>query len=226
MVTPRHPLRAPTRLRLRAESRVAAPSRAADQAEVALSQDGGYGSGGGCSTITSGRMSELDAQGTTVRSMNVQLFGLSVDTALSPNGKWLAVASPGAYARAQGTLQVYATTGMQAIETLGVCQAPSHSSGEENQTTGVVFDDNNVLYSFSRDPAELQIFAEPQLPMGPDASLAALGGVSARARASRCPACSASLCVPPTCTAAVPRSWKSASSQSAEAAISTASRRI
>jgi mono/diheme cytochrome c family protein len=130
--------------------------------QVVISTGGGYGSGG-CSTITGGKVTELDAQGQTVRSMGMPLLGLSVDAALSPNGKWLAIAAPGAYLRSSGTLQVFATTSMHAGENAGDCQVPTHSGGDENQTTGVAFDDNNVLYSYSREPAELQIFSEPQI---------------------------------------------------------------
>jgi mono/diheme cytochrome c family protein len=130
------------------------------QNEQVIISQGGYGSGG-CSTITGGKVSELDADGNTLRSMGVALLGLSVDAALSPNEKWLALASPGGYARSAGTLRVYATNAMLTVELAEHCQESSHAGGDENQTVAVAFDDNNVLYSFSREPAELQIFAEP-----------------------------------------------------------------
>jgi mono/diheme cytochrome c family protein len=130
--------------------------------QVVISAGGGYGSGG-CATITGGKVTELDPDGKTVRAMGVPLLGLSVDAALSANGKWLAIAAPGAYLRSSGTLQVFATTSMQTGENPGDCQVPTHSGGDENQTTAVAFDDNNVLYAYSREPAELQIFVEPQV---------------------------------------------------------------
>lgn len=128
--------------------------------EVVLSTSGGYGSGG-CSTITGGKVSEVDAEGNTVRSMAVPLQGLSVDAALSPNQKWLAVASPGGFVRSLGTLQVFATEGMNPVEQIEACQMPVNTDGDEGQVTAVGFDDNNVLYAFSRDPAELTVYAEP-----------------------------------------------------------------
>jgi mono/diheme cytochrome c family protein len=139
---------------------------------VVISEGGGYGSGG-CNTITSGKVSELDPNGVPLRSMSVPLLGLSVDAALSPNGQWLAIASPGAYLRSIGTLQVYASSGMLTDEPVGECQTPQYSAGDENQTVAVVFDDNNVLYAYSREPAELQIYAPPEQP----ASNGVAGGI-------------------------------------------------
>jgi mono/diheme cytochrome c family protein len=129
--------------------------------QVALSQNSGYGSGG-CTTITGGKVTEFGPDGAALRTMGVQLLGLSVDVALSADAKWLAVASPGAYLRSQGTVQVYSTDSMHEGEISDDCQGPVLTEGGQNQTTAVVFDDNNLLYTFSREPAELAIFLKPQ----------------------------------------------------------------
>lgn len=135
-----------------------------------LSQDdevvittGGYG--GGCQTITSGAITEFAADGAPVRTLPILLRGLSVDAAISPDEKWLAVASPGAFALSQGTLQLYATTNAVGSDGLPSpmpsqlpCNAPVAETGSENQIVAVAFDATGLLYALSREPAELQIY--------------------------------------------------------------------
>jgi mono/diheme cytochrome c family protein len=121
------------------------------------STKGGYGSG--CQTITSGAVTEFAADGTPSRSLPVQLQGLSVDAALSPDEMWLAIASPGAFARSMATLQLYATSAaMPSSAGSSSCSSPSLSVSNENQVVAVAFDAAGVLYALSREPAELQIY--------------------------------------------------------------------
>jgi DNA-binding beta-propeller fold protein YncE/cytochrome c553 len=131
--------------------------------EVAVAQ-GGYGAG--CQTITTGAVTEFDADGTPMRTMAVSLMGLSVDVAVSPDEKWVAVASPGGYARSMPSVQVYATNGLQGAQPPGGCPTPPMATaGGENQTVAVAFDSEGVLYALSREPAELQIYdMEPVTP--------------------------------------------------------------
>ncbi|HTU57943.1 MAG TPA: c-type cytochrome, partial [Polyangiales bacterium] len=130
---------------------------------IVVSQASGYGSGSGsCLSITSGKVTEFGPDGAVLRTMGVQLLGLSVDVALSSDAKWLAVASPGAYLRADATVQVYSTDSMHLGEAINDCQKPVMTGGYENQATAVTFDDNGLLYAFSREPAELAIFLKPQ----------------------------------------------------------------
>jgi mono/diheme cytochrome c family protein len=127
--------------------------------EVVVSK-GGYGSG--CQTITSGAVTEFGADGTPSRSLPVQLQGLSVDAALSPDERWVAIASPGGFARAMSTLQLYATVEAATTSATapidGRCPSPSLTVSNENQTVAVAFDKAGVLYALSREPAELQIY--------------------------------------------------------------------
>jgi mono/diheme cytochrome c family protein len=131
--------------------------------EVVITR-GGYG--GGCQTITSGAVTEFDADGTPLRTLATSLSGLSVDAALSPDEKWLAIASPGGFARGGSTVQVYATTSQtpngSAFETpngmVPTCPNPLGSAASENQTVAVAFDGAGLLYALSREPAELQLY--------------------------------------------------------------------
>jgi DNA-binding beta-propeller fold protein YncE/mono/diheme cytochrome c family protein len=117
---------------------------------------GGYGSG--CQTITNGAVTEFDAAGQPARTMPVNLSGLSVDLAVSPDEKWLALASPGGFARSMASIQLYAATGLQPEQFPGSCPTVAASGGTENQTVAVAFDGAGVLYALSREPAELQIY--------------------------------------------------------------------
>ena len=119
--------------------------------------EGGYGSG--CQAITSGAVTEFASDGTPSRSMPVNLQGLSVDMALSPDEKWLALASPGGYVGSQPTVQVYSTDAMQSGDLpAGSCGSPNSAAGDENQTVAVAFGGDGVLYSLSREPAELTLY--------------------------------------------------------------------
>lgn len=138
--------------------------------EVVIGQ-GGYGSG--CQTITNGAVTEFGADGQPARTMPVNLSGLSVDLAVSPDEKWVALASPGGYARSLPSVQLYSLQNAQSDQAVGTCPAVAGSAGGENQTVAVAFDDAGLLYTLSREPAELQIYEIQSLaaPMGLPAGL-------------------------------------------------------
>jgi hypothetical protein len=129
-------------------------------APVMLARAGGYGSGG-CSTITGGKVTQFDAEGNPVNALVFPLRGLTVDAALSRDGAWLALAHAGTYLLSQATLTVYETARMPAVESFAQCTHPNGLGGEQGQTTAVAFDDANVLYAYSREPAQLSIYVAP-----------------------------------------------------------------
>jgi mono/diheme cytochrome c family protein len=125
------------------------------EGEVTTSQ-GGYGSG--CSAITTGAVTEFDAEGAPIRSMPTTLQGVSVDLALSPDEKWLALASPGGFVASKPTLQLYAVTTTQVQPSSGCSQQAMASAGLESQTVAVAFAPDGLLYALSREPAQITAY--------------------------------------------------------------------
>jgi mono/diheme cytochrome c family protein len=128
------------------------------QDDVVALSPGGYG--GNCAPITQSAVTQFAGDGTPLSTMNVAMLGVSVDVALSPDGQWLAVASPGGYLAGARTLQVYGTTHM-AAEFRGEngCSQSALGAGASSQIIAVAFDAAGLLYTFSREPAELEIFS-------------------------------------------------------------------
>ena len=156
--------------------------------EVTISAAGGYG--GGCATITQAGITMYDGRGKAGRSMGLGGAALAVDIAVSSNGRWLAVAKPGAYLRGeQPSIEVVQASLSTSVETDGGVAQPSGPSfpgtgpaldgggfvpppdlspeqscatgwgeGFDMQATGVAFDENDRLYVFSREPAQLRIY--------------------------------------------------------------------
>lgn len=129
------------------------------QQDEVVAAAGGYG--GGCSSIVQGAITAFGLDGQPTGSMPVQMTGLAVDVAASPNGEWLAVAAPGGYLQANATLQLYSTSqGLELEPTGGSCSARvQQTAGREGQTVAVAFDGAGLLYAFSREPAELTVYS-------------------------------------------------------------------
>jgi mono/diheme cytochrome c family protein len=123
--------------------------------EVAITQ-GGYGAG--CAPITQGSISRFGADGTPQGAVPIATLGLSVDVAISGNGSWLAVASPGGYLVGNTTLQLYNTANMTSEITSDSCPGPTLAAAGGSQVVAVDFDAAGLLYTFSREPAELDIY--------------------------------------------------------------------
>jgi len=156
--------------------------------EVAISAAGGYGGSGGCTTITQAGITQYDGNGNAGPSMGLGGAALVVDLAVSGNGRWLAVAKPGAYLRGeQPSVEVLTASlssssgetdgGVGTDDPIGPSTGSSGGNlvppsseqtctsgwgeGFDIQATGVAFDDNDRLYVFSREPAQLRIY-DPQ----------------------------------------------------------------
>jgi mono/diheme cytochrome c family protein len=125
------------------------------EGEVTVVQ-GGYGRD--CLAITTGAITEFASDGEPIRSMPIALQGLSVDLALSPDQRWLALASPGGFAGSKPTIQVYSAAVMQAEPARARCPNVVASAGLESQTVAVSFDANGRLLTLSREPALLSIY--------------------------------------------------------------------
>jgi mono/diheme cytochrome c family protein len=151
--------------------------------EVIISSAGGYG--GGCQPITQGGITRYDADGKP-SSAPILLGGsaLVVDVAASDDGKWFALAKPGAYLRGeQGSVEVLAANLVvttQVDSDAGVMPNPDPlpgvfldggvlppfasecntgaARGESAQTTAVAFDGQGTLYALSREPAQLTVY--------------------------------------------------------------------
>src|SRR6185503_9155483 len=120
---------------------------------------GGYG-GGSCAPITRGAVTRFAEDGAPLLMSGITMRGNSVDLAASAQGDFLAIASPGGYFLGGETLQVYATAMMQDTMDQDVCTGPSLIAGNNNsQVIAVAFDGQGLLYSFSREPVELEIFS-------------------------------------------------------------------
>jgi len=137
--------------------------------EVVIQQAGGYGGGNAsCDTITHPAVTKYDDTGAPGLALRVNAPGSIVDVAASPDGKWLAMAQPGAYLRgARGSVTVASTDGSplsnaSAPVDAGVGRAQGCSIGPEwgadIQATAVTFDPDGNLYAFSREPAQLSVF--------------------------------------------------------------------
>jgi mono/diheme cytochrome c family protein len=153
--------------------------------EVVISASGGYG--GGCATITQAGITQYDDQGNAGASMGLGGAALAVDIAVSHNGRWMAVAKPGAYLRGeQPSIEVLSASLSTSLATDpgvddeapapvsgpsvdgGLMPPPILSPGEscasgwgegfDMQATAVDFDDQNRLYVFSREPAQLRVY--------------------------------------------------------------------
>jgi mono/diheme cytochrome c family protein len=78
--------------------------------EVIISQAGGYGGSGNCETITQAGVTQYDAEGRPTQPLMLGGAALVVDVAASPDGRWIALAKPGAYLRGeQGSIEVLST---------------------------------------------------------------------------------------------------------------------
>lgn len=75
------------------------------QIEEVVISAGGYG--GGCQTITQTGVTHYGPDGKPTETTTLAGAALSVDMAVSPDGQWIAMATPGAYLRGeQGSVQV------------------------------------------------------------------------------------------------------------------------
>jgi mono/diheme cytochrome c family protein len=124
--------------------------------EIAISP-GGYGSG--CAPITQGAVTRFGSDGTPLSTLPIATLGLSVDVAVSADARFLAVASPGAYLQGRSTLQVYATATMVSEISADGCPGAMMLGGDRGQIVAVDFDATGLIYTFSREPAELEIFS-------------------------------------------------------------------
>jgi mono/diheme cytochrome c family protein len=120
---------------------------------------GGYG-GGSCAPITRGAVTRFAEDGAPLLLAGIAMHGTSVDLAASAQGDFLAIASPGGFFLGGGTLQVYHTSMLQDATSIDVCPGPTIvGNNPNNQVTAVAFDAQGLLYSFSREPVELEIFS-------------------------------------------------------------------
>jgi mono/diheme cytochrome c family protein len=154
--------------------------------EVVISSSGGYG--GGCATITQAGITQYDSEGNAGASVGLGGAALAVDIAVSHSGRWMAVAKPGAYLRGeQPSVEVLSAslsasivtdagisdselpTGKDPFADAGTFTPPPILSpgqtcatgwgeGFDMQATAVDFDDEDRLYVFSREPAQLRIY--------------------------------------------------------------------
>jgi mono/diheme cytochrome c family protein len=135
---------------------------------------GGYG--GGCSTITTGAVTVFGTNGTVGPSIQLAPHGLTVDIAMSPDGRSIALAEPGGYLRALPTVEVVdigAFTNSLVVDPsivdAGAFVPPScitgWQAGTDYQGTAVAYDDGGKLYVFSREPAALKVYVanEPHI---------------------------------------------------------------
>jgi mono/diheme cytochrome c family protein len=127
--------------------------------EVSAAPGGYSGSGSPCVSITKGAVTHFASDGTPRSMSGIALQGLSVDLASSAAGDWLAVASPGGYLPGGQTLQLYATASMTEDVSQDFCVGPQLFGGGSSQVIAVAFDAAGLLYSFSREPVELEILS-------------------------------------------------------------------
>ncbi|MDB4974666.1 MAG: hypothetical protein JWN48_3007 [Myxococcaceae bacterium] len=152
--------------------------------EVVISQAGGYG--GGCQPITQPAITCYDAHGKPQREPALLGGGaLMVDVAVSPDGRYFALAKPGEYLRDErGTLEVLSTLASSdsSLQGMGAptlkldadggivtdfdpsrpsptpCNVGLEVQTRNMQTTAVAFDGSGKLYAFSREPARLTVY--------------------------------------------------------------------
>jgi mono/diheme cytochrome c family protein len=127
--------------------------------EVSAAPGGYSGSGSPCASITKGAVTRFAPDGTPHIMSSISLQGVSVDLAPSAAGDWVAVASPGSYLSGGQTLQLYATAAMTDGMSQDFCVGPQLFAGGSSQVVAVAFDAAGLLYSFSREPVELEILS-------------------------------------------------------------------
>jgi len=99
---------------------------------------------------------------------------LVVDTAVSPDGRYLAVASPGDWLQQRGTVRVYAVEDMPKSPPVGLveCQFPVHEIGRDEQVVAVAYTATGDLVTFAREPATVTTWrpysqtSDPQVSPG------------------------------------------------------------
>jgi Cytochrome c len=119
---------------------------------------GGYG--GSCAPITRGAVTRFSEEGAPLLLSGISMHGVSVDLAASAQGDFLAIASPGAFLLGGQSLQVFPTSHMRDdMSQDGCLTPPGISVPSASQVVAVAFDGQGLLYSFSREPVELEILS-------------------------------------------------------------------
>jgi hypothetical protein len=128
-----------------------------DDSEV-VPAPGGYG--GSCESITESVVTRFDAQGVARKAPTLSGIAAGVDVALSPDGKFMAVANPPAYLNNfSGTVQVFRSATVEDGSPDDGCGTSSEGQGGTlGQATSVAFDGEGHLLVQSREPAQLEIY--------------------------------------------------------------------
>ncbi|MDB4974665.1 MAG: hypothetical protein JWN48_3006 [Myxococcaceae bacterium] len=84
--------------------------------EVIISQSGGYGGAGSCQPIVQGGITHYDAKGQGSTPVLLGGAALVVDLAASPDGRWLALAKPGAFLRGERPSLEVISAELRAVE--------------------------------------------------------------------------------------------------------------
>jgi mono/diheme cytochrome c family protein len=157
------------------------------QKEEVQATPGGYG--GACGSITQPGITEYDQTGRPLRTGMFPGVSLTVDVAVSPTGNVAALATPAAYLKGQGTLNLVSLSAFSSVvantpKLLPAAPRPDIGDGgfptpavdagfpsipcfpqpafaPDAQVTSVAFDGAGGLYAFSREPAQLLVFAVP-----------------------------------------------------------------
>jgi DNA-binding beta-propeller fold protein YncE/mono/diheme cytochrome c family protein len=133
--------------------------QASQENEIGLGEGASGSYGGGCETITQPVFSVIDtdlADSNLAAPSTLMPHGLAVDVAASPDGRWIAVAEPGAYLQAQPTVELF---DQGSLGFMKVCVGGFAISGDY-QATSVAFDAAGQLYVFSREPASLHVYTD------------------------------------------------------------------
>jgi hypothetical protein len=114
--------------------------------------------GGGCETITQPTISIVDGEfvDSDFGAPSALLpHGLAVDVAASPDGRWIALAEPGAYLQGLNTVEIFDRSFLG-----GFAQSclTGTGLGDAYQATSVAYDAAGKLYVFSREPAALHVY--------------------------------------------------------------------
>jgi len=152
------------------------------QDEEVMPSPGGYGGFGDCSAITQPAVSLVDDQNGDSLNFGLAGVALAVDAAVSPDGRWLAVADPSGYLLSRDTMFLYSATGGSVVgpspfpgefSDAGVgstdggadpaisdaaCQFSVSTAGWDSQFTAVAFTKDGRILAQSRQPAQLQLF--------------------------------------------------------------------
>ncbi|MET0285047.1 MAG: hypothetical protein ABW352_11270, partial [Polyangiales bacterium] len=136
--------------------------------DLGTSTTGASSYGGGCSSITTGAVTVFGTNGAVGPSIQLAPHGLSVDIAMSPDGRSIAIAEPGGYLRALPTVELvdigaFSGVAVDVPHDGGVLIPPPScvtgwQAGTDYQGTAVAFDDSGKLYVFSREPAALYVY--------------------------------------------------------------------